>query len=369
VHLLVQEFSDHLLKLATQSGKGQIFINMASAFHQWVADPLFSAAEVVQDSADRMESVFRLLQHEQSLAQVDHPDPKLLASVEYHTRDLATSLETAKWQLEDFEREVNLSAMSDKSQTKQNVISRHKQFIRAIAAQIVHVEKTLHDTSAGEPARNAKWVNLNEQDRDGLAMFLSGVKPAEYQELEERNVLRRFLDPTASSSFNDEITELDTGKSVKLNMNGVAHSDHNSTDLKQMSSHEQNGSWDLEANESNNFFHKNKLRGLNSRMKVFRSLGNLMSAYRGINANRSFTKRWKDGEEQRHSSSYNDLDIASQNHFTRLRLGAGNNILGRFCNWIADIWPRYRRSTISIQLISLVLLVLILLGMLVARIA
>lgn len=245
-------------------------------------------------------------------------------------------------QLEDFEREVNLSAaMVDKSQTKQNVISRHKQFIRAIGEQIVHVEKSLKDTSVGDPVRNTEWVNLNEQDRDGLALFLSGGKPVEHaahQELEERNILRRFLDPTASSSFNDEIDEPHTGETVKLNMNGLVQLDHNSDleenrianvsshYLKQMGydrpssiqgtacdRHEQDGSWDLEASgaKGKGLLHKNKLRGYNSKMKVFRSLGNLMSAY-GSNANRSFTKRWKDGEEQQHSSSYNDLSHIAQ---------------------------------------------------------
>lgn len=49
--------------------------------------------------AFRMESIFRLLLHEQSLVQVEHPDPKLLLSLDYHRRDLATTLETAKWQV------------------------------------------------------------------------------------------------------------------------------------------------------------------------------------------------------------------------------------------------------------------------------
>ncbi|KAK9289802.1 hypothetical protein L1049_007962 [Liquidambar formosana] len=105
---------------------------MATTFHQWESDPLFSAAEVVQDSADRMESIFRLLLHEQSLVQGNRPDPKLLASIEYHRRDLATTLETAKWQLEDFEKAVSLSAITDKSRMREDVNSRHKQFIVAI---------------------------------------------------------------------------------------------------------------------------------------------------------------------------------------------------------------------------------------------
>lgn len=49
--------------------------------------------------AFRMESLFRLLLHEQSLVHGEHPDPKLLLSIDYHRRDLATTLETAKWQV------------------------------------------------------------------------------------------------------------------------------------------------------------------------------------------------------------------------------------------------------------------------------
>lgn len=47
----------------------------------------------------RMDSLFRLLLHDQNLVQGDHPDPGLLMSIEYHKRDLATILETAKWQV------------------------------------------------------------------------------------------------------------------------------------------------------------------------------------------------------------------------------------------------------------------------------
>lgn len=69
------------------------------SLHKWESDPLFSAAEVVQDSTDRMESVYRLLLHEQGLVHAEHPDSRLLTSVNYHRRDLATILETTKWQV------------------------------------------------------------------------------------------------------------------------------------------------------------------------------------------------------------------------------------------------------------------------------
>ena len=49
----------------------------------------------------RMESVYRILLHEQSLVQeTHHPDQRLLASLQSHRRQLATSLETVKWQVD-----------------------------------------------------------------------------------------------------------------------------------------------------------------------------------------------------------------------------------------------------------------------------
>uniref|UniRef100_A0A5B7AR85 Syntaxin 6/10/61 N-terminal domain-containing protein n=1 Tax=Davidia involucrata TaxID=16924 RepID=A0A5B7AR85_DAVIN len=390
---------------------------MASSFHQWQSDPLFSAAEVVQDSADRMESIFRLLLHEQSLVKGDHPDPKLLTSIEYHRRDLATTLETAKWQLEDFERAVSLSAMTDKSQTRENVISRHKQFIRAIREQIIHVEKSLEDPSVGDLVRNTEWVHLNEQDRDGLALFLSGGNPIEHiahHDAEDTNIMRRFLDPTVSSSFNDEVVDHNNSEIENVHMNGFMYVDHN-FDLKenklrkvgslystQMSfgsfeapsslqdvacdRHGEHGSWDLEANEAKvkTLIQKNKLRGYYSRMNFFGSLGNLWSTY-GSRASRNFTKRWKDGEEQMHPPSY--VSHSSQGLLTRTRLASGySNFQGfcsglfarvmHLCSRLGECKARYQRSPYriqvnrhSIQLISAILFTLVVLGILASQIA
>ncbi|KAK4432559.1 hypothetical protein Salat_1018100 [Sesamum alatum] len=283
----------------------------------WESDPLFAAAEVVQDSADRMESIFRLLLHEQSLVQGDHIDGKLLSSIEYHRRALATTLETAKWQLEDFEREVNVSAVTDRSPGKQNVIERHMQFIGAIRQQIIHVEQSMN-TSVGNSVRS---MNLNEQDRDGLALFLSGGKPVKHivdQESEDNNTLRRFLDPALSSSSKEDIDEKKVGETVSLNVNEIVYSDHN-MELKEnfptkldlgpsTSGHDANygrceeeeeGMWDLESNEAKgkSYLQKNKLGGSWGRMNIFRSLGNFFAMHKS-RASRSFTKRLKDGEEQ-----------------------------------------------------------------------
>lgn len=316
-----------------------------------------------------MESIFRLLSHEQGLVQGPRPDQKLLTSIEYHRRDLATNLETANWQvfadfkllfcfillfaylfyfplkLEDFEREVTLSASTDKSQTRQIAISRHKQFIIAIREQIAHVKKSLEDSSVGDSVRN-EWVNLNEQDRDGLALFLSGgesvsggksVEHVKRHHLEDRSMMIRFLDPSSSSSFNNEIVEQKTRETVSLNMNGFVHL-NNDFDLKdeklrnagshysaQMGSevpssmleapcyrHDEKEGWDLEANETSgkSFFLRNKLGGFYSKMSLFGSFRNLISAY-GSRGCRNFTKKWKDEEEQEHSLP-TDISHAAQ---------------------------------------------------------
>ncbi|XP_052882732.1 uncharacterized protein LOC128279232 [Gossypium arboreum] len=148
---------------------------MGSSLLQWESDPLFPAAEVVQDSADRMESIFRVLLHEQNLVEANNYDPKLLTLIGYHRRDLATILETAKWQalLEDFERAVNSSARMDRPHSREAVIFRQKEFVSAIREQINNVEKSLEEMAMGNHAKNSEWKNLNEQDKDNLALFLS----------------------------------------------------------------------------------------------------------------------------------------------------------------------------------------------------
>lgn len=393
----------------------RVAVEMASSFRQWESDPLFSAAEVVQDSADRMESLFRLLLHEQNLVQEDHNDAKLVNSIEYHWRDLATTLETAKWQLEDFEREVNLSATMDKSHAKENVISRHKQFIRAIREQILNVEKTLGDTSIGDLLNSTHGLNFDEQDRNGLALFLSGENPTELapcQDLEDSNTMRKFLDPTSKSSLNGEIVEHNKGEIENFNMNGVVPLDHNfrveDNRLREVGSHystqlafetpsslletdsDRHGeevSWDLEANQATykSFFHKNKLGGYCRRINVFGSLGNLWPPYRERDR-RSFTKRLKDGEEQRHSLSTINASHSAQGHLRQMSLASGysyfqglfSELLARLMqySWVGKCRARYRKSTYflqvsqhSRQLISAILVALIILGILIFLIA
>ncbi|CAL9172678.1 unnamed protein product [Musa hybrid cultivar] len=138
---------------------------VASSFDQWQKDVFFSAAEEVQESADVMESLFRMWMRD--LKDSEAPD-------ELHG-ELHTALGTAKWQLEEFEKAVRLRHRSYPSE--KNAITRHKQFVAAIAEQISRVEKALRE----EGKQPLRWVQLDAEEQDDLALFLSEV-PQNMQE-------------------------------------------------------------------------------------------------------------------------------------------------------------------------------------------
>ncbi|KAM2685877.1 hypothetical protein EV2_008835 [Malus domestica] len=392
---------------------------MASSLHQWESDPLYSAAEVVQDSADRMESVFRSLLHELSLVQGDCPDPKLHVSIDYHKRDLATTLETTKWQLEDFER-----AVAGRSQNREDVNSRHKQFIGAMREQILYVEKSLEGTPIGDPMRNTEWVNLNEQDRDGFALFLSGgnnnSEPTDGPEVEDSSILRRFLDPTTSSAKDSTsgIVEHKNREIEDLNTNGVVHVDcviesrkennlRKVDNLRKVGSYNrfgEGGSWDigntrLKSDFTDSFLQTScnrygggESRDLEaneakpesfSRTNVLGFLNTAWSVY-GSRVTGSYTKRFKDGEEQSHSPSIADVSHAAQvqhqgtwlyRNFKELCMGI-RTIVMYLRAWLGVFRARYERSPYHIQVqrhsihvVLIILLSLIILGTLVSRLA
>lgn len=74
--------------------------------------------------------------------------------------------------MEDFERAVRSShgQCSD-----DNTTSRHRQFIAAIENQISHVEESLRGSFNEEGNQPLQWVNLDQEEQDDLAMFLSGT--------------------------------------------------------------------------------------------------------------------------------------------------------------------------------------------------
>ncbi|XP_031255517.1 uncharacterized protein LOC116130200 [Pistacia vera] len=154
-----------------------------NSFDLWKNDSFFSAAEEVQESTDVMESAYRLWIRErrEGLKQED---------LDELCRELQTALGTAKWQLEEFERAVRLSYSH---RCNDNASARHRQFIAAIENQISHVEAALREYFSEEGKQPLRWINLDEEERDDLAMFLSGNSPTSSSVKDECNSSRSLV--------------------------------------------------------------------------------------------------------------------------------------------------------------------------------
>ncbi|OVA20925.1 Syntaxin 6 [Macleaya cordata] len=163
---------------------------VANSFDLWQKDVFFSAAEEVQNSTDIMESVYR------TWVRARKEGLELNDSNELR-RELQTALGTAKWQLDEFERAIRLS---HGYRTEDNTTTRHKQFITAIEDQISRVETALKDSFTEEGNQPLRWVNLDEEERDDLAAFLSGSSSA------------------TSQSRKDDSVEMGSGKDAHLHI-------------------------------------------------------------------------------------------------------------------------------------------------------
>ncbi|CAI8599317.1 unnamed protein product [Vicia faba] len=106
---------------------------MASIFDRWEKDPFFNAAEEVQESADRVESTYRIWIHAMKNASSTWNSDEL-------RRDLHTAMGTAKWQLDEFQRAVKSSYSKSSSDDARN---RHQDFVAAIEGKISKVENLL----------------------------------------------------------------------------------------------------------------------------------------------------------------------------------------------------------------------------------
>ncbi|CAM8922778.1 unnamed protein product [Rhodiola kirilowii] len=184
---------------------------VANSFDLWQKDGFFSAAEEVQQSADIMESAYRLWEKERSkgLARDD---------LDELCRELQTALGTAKWQLEEFDKAVSLSHKNSRGDNSQ---TRHRQFVAAIESQISRVEKALKESLNESGAEPLRWVHLNKEECDDLALFLSGttkVSSNDYQ----LNVFSKKSPPREDRFRNTEFSgvvtsnqDIQVGESLK----------------------------------------------------------------------------------------------------------------------------------------------------------
>uniref|UniRef100_A0A7C9ASY3 Syntaxin 6/10/61 N-terminal domain-containing protein n=1 Tax=Opuntia streptacantha TaxID=393608 RepID=A0A7C9ASY3_OPUST len=197
---------------------------VANSFDLWQRDAFFSAAEEVQQSTDILESAYRiwLRQKKEGLNSSD---------LEELRRELQTALGTAKWQLEEFERAVRLSYGNCRDQ---NRMTRHQQFVAAIESQISRIEEALRESLNEDGKQPLQWVNLDEDERDDLAMFLSGscgttkestrhdsVKHCNNLEMTNLFTKKDLEYPACSNGGNMEINIQTSVKNVVINMESI----------------------------------------------------------------------------------------------------------------------------------------------------
>eukprot|EP00249_Psilotum_nudum_P016189 c25704_g1_i3 orf=410-1459(+) len=145
-------------------------VRMASSFQLWEMDPFFGAAEDVQQSADRLQSSYRMWLHSKgAIEELDECFCK---------RELLTALDTTKWQLEEFQRAVTESSQGDNIYMGE-ADKRHHSFIEAVKNQILLIEKELHRCLDMQLSKHCYSVPLNSDDRNQLALFLSGCPTVE----------------------------------------------------------------------------------------------------------------------------------------------------------------------------------------------
>ncbi|EFJ27965.1 hypothetical protein SELMODRAFT_412031 [Selaginella moellendorffii] len=146
---------------------------MASNLSFWELDPFFPAAEEVQNSTDRMESIYRAWKYTQGVAQETPEDSSIIAAVKANKRDLITALDTVRWQLEEFARAVKVAtnAAAERVYLGEDAKSRHTQFVNAIQSQVCNMEKEIGDCLE---KKKLKYASIGEADSKCLALFLSG---------------------------------------------------------------------------------------------------------------------------------------------------------------------------------------------------
>ncbi|KAJ7530127.1 hypothetical protein O6H91_15G080100 [Diphasiastrum complanatum] len=148
---------------------------MAKTLQLWEVDPFFAVAEEVQNSADRMESALRSWRHIRALAEASPYDVPSCNIIDSFERDLLTTLDTVKWQLQEFERAVMVAAATEKVYLGEDAPSRHHQFVTAIRSQITSAEHVLKDASCPQVS-GAIHLNIKDDETDSFAQFLSGQK-------------------------------------------------------------------------------------------------------------------------------------------------------------------------------------------------
>jgi hypothetical protein len=98
-----------------------------------------------------------------------------------------------------------IASTDDAYSAGDNTRTRHSQFISAIRSRIDIVENSLKEASSEKGENNITWVNLDKQERDELALFLSKPleAPSEKPKPSSNNVRMDFLKDLSESSSSE----------------------------------------------------------------------------------------------------------------------------------------------------------------------
>lgn len=111
-----------------------------------------------------------------------------------------------------------------------NRATRHRQFISAIESQISQVEVALRESYIEEGKQPLRWVNLDEEERDDLAAFLSGtsenlqsmkdecidVSPSTKSSLQDKQLCKEYKNANVNGFRN-----WDSSTNEKASMDGI----------------------------------------------------------------------------------------------------------------------------------------------------
>lgn len=88
-------------------------------------------------------------------------------------------------QLDEFQRAVKSSydnALSDETR------HRHREFTFVMETQVAKIEKSLKEAAQSDGKGTPRWVRLDEDDRNELALFLTGPSESEMKRLSTNHV-------------------------------------------------------------------------------------------------------------------------------------------------------------------------------------
>ncbi|XP_010549264.1 PREDICTED: uncharacterized protein LOC104820507 isoform X2 [Tarenaya hassleriana] len=200
--------------------------------------------------------------------------------------------------LDEFQKAVQSSydeQMSDDTR------DRHREFIVAIENQVSKIEKSMKDTAHSEGKGTPRWVRLNEDERDELALFLTGPSESEGNIHSNNHVrvndLKEVSDkePTGARLKNPS----DTMVCVPLEIQEGKPHGHRRT----ASCTAETGAWNISISDDNFLQNSSDETVVRVPRKVpsFSGFLNFMEPTANVNWSKNCVRKWKAADRQQES--------------------------------------------------------------------